>query len=89
MAELIRIGNSQGIRIPKVLIEQAGLENTELELKVAYGGLLIKPRRHPRAGWKEALEAAAKEGKLTYDSEWLEADLDSELDKIYAEETKE
>ncbi len=41
MAELIQIGNSKGVRIPKALVEQAGLENSELELKVVKNGLLI------------------------------------------------
>ena len=34
MASLIKIGNSQGVRIPKLLIEQAQLENRELSLEV-------------------------------------------------------
>lgn len=79
MAELIRIGNSQGIRIPKALIEQAGLEG-ELELKVTSRGLLVKPKQHPRAGWQAAFEAASEAGELTLDTEWLAAELDSELD---------
>lgn len=32
-ANILRIGNSQGIRIPKVLIEQGGL-GAEVELEV-------------------------------------------------------
>ena len=43
MATLIKIGNSQGIRIPKPLVEQAQLENRELSLEVTQEGLLIKP----------------------------------------------
>jgi len=43
MTMLTRIGNSQGIRIPKPLIQQAHLENVSLELEVLENGLLIKP----------------------------------------------
>jgi antitoxin MazE len=43
MTHLIRIGNSQGIRIPKLLIEQANLQGRELELEVMNGGLFIAP----------------------------------------------
>ncbi len=32
MTTLTKIGNSQGIRIPKILIQQAHLENVNLEL---------------------------------------------------------
>ena len=45
MATLIKIGNSQGIRIPKPLVEQAQLENRELSLEVTQEGLLIKPSK--------------------------------------------
>jgi antitoxin MazE len=43
MTMLTRIGNSQGIRIPKPLIAQAHLENAELTFEVVENGLLIKP----------------------------------------------
>ena len=43
MTMLTKIGNSKGIRIPKPLIEQAHLEDTQLELEVLKNGLLIKP----------------------------------------------
>ena len=79
MAELIRIGNSKGVRIPKVLIEQAGLEEGELELKLVRGGLLIRPVRRPRQGWAEVVEGVLERNEV-YDREWLEADLDSDLE---------
>jgi len=41
MKQLIAIGNSQGIRIPKPLIKQAKLENTELEFIVIDKGFLF------------------------------------------------
>ncbi len=80
MAELIQIGNSKGVRIPKALIEQAGLGEGKLELKVVREGLLIRPVRAPREGWREAIEVALERGEVAYDQEWLEAELDSELD---------
>jgi len=43
MTMLPKIRNSQGIKITKVLIQQAHLENTSLELKILDNGLLIKP----------------------------------------------
>jgi antitoxin MazE len=82
MAELIRIGNSKGVRIPKALIEQAGLEGGELELKVVRGGLLIRPLKRPRQGWREAVDAALERCQVEDEQAWLEADLDSELDEF-------
>ena len=56
-ADLIRIGNSRGVRIPKPLIEQCGLGDT-VELRVENDRLVISPERRPRQGWAEAFEAA-------------------------------
>ncbi len=54
MTMLIKIGNSQGVRIPKAIIKQAHLENTSLEFEVTAGGLLLKPiQKKPREGWAE------------------------------------
>jgi len=55
--QLIEIGNSRGIRIPKPLIEQCGL-NGNVELRVENGSLVISARRVPRAGWDEKFRAA-------------------------------
>ena len=52
-ATLIQIGNSQGIRIPKVLIEQLGL-GREIDLQVKDGCLMLRPAHTPRADWAEA-----------------------------------
>ena len=51
MAQIIRIGNSQGIRIPKPIIELTNLEGQELEFTVLNEGLLITSEKKPRAGW--------------------------------------
>ena len=57
MTMLTKIGNSQGIRIPKPLIQQAHLENTNLELEVLDNGLLIKPINNiQRESWKKNIE---------------------------------
>jgi len=54
---LTRIGNSQGIRIPKPLIAQAHLENVQIDLEVVENGLLIKPiLTSRRENWKDNIE---------------------------------
>jgi len=56
--ELVRIGNSRGIRIPKPVIEQCGLGDS-VELRVEHDRLVIEPDRRPRQGWNQAFAAAS------------------------------
>ena len=50
---IVRIGNSQGIRVPKPLLDQAQLPE-ELELYAEPGRLIVRAARGPRHGWSEA-----------------------------------
>ncbi len=59
-AQIIQIGNSQGIRIPKVLLEETGLSG-EVELESAPEGILIKNIRRPRGNWEEAFKALSEQ----------------------------
>ena len=68
-AELIRIGNSRGIRIPKPLIEQCGFGD-EVELRVDKECLIISPERPARQGWEERFCAA---GSAAQDEVLLDA----------------
>ncbi len=79
MTHLVRIGNSQGIRIPKAIIEQAHLEGRELKLQIVKNGLLVSPKKLPRKGWQESIEASIKaHGNGPPDNEWLDANLTSD-----------
>jgi len=60
-ANIIRIGNSQGIRIPKVLLEQTQLSG-EVELEVRHRAIVIRPASQPRRGWAEQFRAMAAHG---------------------------
>ncbi len=76
MTMLIKIGNSQGIRIPKVIIEQANLFDKKLEFKIVKDGLLIQPVKKVRQGWKEQFDKAVKLQESDYlNQEWLDAPL--------------
>lgn len=73
IAKLSQIGNSRGVRLPKALIEQAGLHD-EVELIARDGEILIANIRQPRAGWAEAMEAAHVQEDLAptvEDQAWL------------------
>ena len=64
-ARIVRIGNSQGVRLPKPLLEQAGLTD-EVELTAEAGQIIIAAPRVPRAGWAAAAERlrAANEDRV-------------------------
>ena len=73
MITLTKIGNSQGIRIPKPLIQQAHLENASLELEVLENGLLIRPINNTsRDTWKENIEKVLSKNKGLQDEAVLE-----------------
>ncbi len=68
-SRLVRIGNSRGVRLPKLLIEQAGLDE-EVELVVREGEIVIARPATARNGWSDAAAALATVGR---DSEFDEA----------------
>jgi antitoxin MazE len=53
--KLIQIGNSRGVRLPKPLIKEAGLD-IEVDIRARKGEIVISPVGKTRSGW----EAAAK-----------------------------
>ena len=61
-ARLIRIGNSRGVRLPKPLIEEAGLGDA-VELRVRDGAIVIAPAAAPRTGWAEAARQLRERGE--------------------------
>jgi len=77
---IIRIGNSQGIRIPKLYLQQTGLAE-EVELDVQDNEIVIRRAGRPRQGWAEAFSEMAERGDdrlldsgLTNQSAWDEAE---------------
>lgn len=79
-AKIIRIGNSRGVRLPKAMLEQAGLTDT-VEISVEGSRILIEPsQKHPRDGWKEMFSSEPTNLE-SEDSEWLEASLTDEDDR--------
>jgi antitoxin MazE len=52
-ARIVAIGNSQGVRIPKPLLEHAGLGG-DVELHAENGRIIIAAARRARAGWADA-----------------------------------
>ena len=56
--QIVKIGNSQGIRIPKPLLEQSGIR-TEVEIEVHDDRLILRAVGRSRLGWEEAFAAMA------------------------------
>lgn len=60
--KIVQIGNSRGVRIPKPLLEQAGLEG-DVELRVVESGILIESTTTPRLGWAQAAAKVRERGE--------------------------
>lgn len=58
---IIRIGNSKGIRLPKAVLEQCRLEDT-VEMDVEDDRLVIRPAHAVRAGWDQTFAGMAEQG---------------------------
>jgi antitoxin MazE len=69
-ARIVKIGNSQGIRIPKLLLERSNLAE-EVELEAEDNRIIIRSARQPRQDWEIAFRAMAARG----DDELLDKDL--------------
>jgi antitoxin MazE len=82
-ANIVQIGNSKGVRIPKTLLEQLRFEKS-VEFQVTPEGLLLRPIHEKsendseaRAGWDEMFQAALAEpdAAATEFADWNQAEL--------------
>jgi antitoxin MazE len=60
-AHIVKIGNSQGIRIPKPILEQLGITE-DVDIKIENSQIIIRPVFNPRSGWNEAFREMAENG---------------------------
>ena len=67
---IIKIGNSRGIRIPKTFMEQSGLKS-EVELEVEGANIIIKPVAKDRAKWELAFRKMANKDDILLDKDSL------------------
>ncbi len=75
-SKVVKIGNSRGIRIPKALLEQAGLSK-DIEMTVQGDKLIIRSARKPRQGW----ELAFKEMSTQRDDRLIDQDSSTAWDE--------
>ena len=75
--DVVQIGNSKGIRIPKAILEQCQIED-QVDLEVEDGRIILESKkRMPRKGWEKAFKAMAKnqeDAPMIDDSVDIEAD---------------
>lgn len=67
---IVKIGNSQGIRIPKLLLERSNLAE-EVELEAEDNRIIISSTKQPRHDWERAFREMAERG----DDSLLDEDL--------------
>ena len=67
---IVKIGNSQGIRIPKLLLARSNLAQ-EVEIEAEDDRIIIRSARKPRQDWESAFRLMAERG----DDELLDKDL--------------
>jgi len=62
--KLVRVGNSFGIRLPKVLVNQYDLKNSQLEIIALREGILLKPTGNvpPLSDWDNLFKKAKSQG---------------------------
>ncbi len=58
---IVRIGNSKGIRIPKLLLDQTDFGN-EVELELQENSIVIRSSKSSRHGWEEQFKMMAEKG---------------------------
>ena len=74
---IVPIGNSKGIRIPKAILDQCDIEN-EVDLEVENGKIIIEPiNKNPRKGWTESFTKMTETGE---DQLLLEDTIDLEME---------
>jgi antitoxin MazE len=60
-ARIVKIGNSRGVRIPKLLLERSNLMD-EVEIDAEEGRIILRSAREPRQGWAEAFRIMSERG---------------------------
>ena len=75
--KVVQIGNSQGIRLPKLLLDQCGIKK-EVEAQAVKGVIVLRPiKKSHRKGWDEAFKEMSRQS----DDQLLISEGGSEFDE--------
>ena len=74
---VVKIGNSKGIRLNKMLLEKYQIKD-KVEVVLQDDCIIIKPIKKPREGWAEAFERMHEDGddKLLMDDIFDDEDME-------------
>ncbi len=75
-ARIRKIGNSQGIILPKEIIEQCQFQD-EVELRVSENKLIVEAPAQSRSSWEEAfIKASAQDEGVLDNADLIENEFD-------------
>jgi antitoxin MazE len=75
--QIIQIGNSKGIRLPKSVIKQCDLKD-EVEINIKGKKIVISSSNKPREGWEAEFEKLTEAGK--YNDEIIFDNIENDSD---------
>ena len=55
LLDIVKIGNSRGIRLPAVIIKECNISD-KVNMEVVEGKIVISPMKSPRAAWDKAFK---------------------------------
>lgn len=73
--DVIRIGNSKGVRLPATILKQCGI-GKKVEIEVRNNEIILRPIKNPRDGWAAAFQEMHEYGD---DSLIIPDEIDTEL----------
>ena len=73
--KIVQIGNSRGVRLPKLLLAQCGIKK-EVEVEAIDGAIVLRPAKKPRAGWEDSFAEMSKQN----DDALIISDLKNDFD---------
>ncbi len=77
-AQIIKIGNSRGIRLPKAVIDECGFGD-EVDIKVSRKNLVITKSGKPRENWETMFKQSTENGSKA--DELLLPDIGNDFDR--------
>ena len=76
-SKIVKIGNSRGVRIPRALLEQAGLKD-QVEMRVEDNKLIIHSIREVRQDWEAHYSVMAANGDDRLIDQYIPTEWDEE-----------
>ncbi len=75
--DVIKIGNSKGIRLSKTLLDKYNIKDT-VDLILEKSQIIIRPLAKPRKGWEQSFKEMSNNGddRLLFDDVFEDENLD-------------